>query len=168
MTRRQLLYVNTLSAIALLLIVEVWVSSYYSQVYVAWTAVENHNQVVSYNGSLHFITNRSWWRHEDLAIRINLISGDSPIISWPGMQIDSQFVTPGFSIAEGNWTSHYIQTNEATRFTSEQRRVPPGTMLRTTTPITVWAVSYWPIAAGLLTCLAIGVTRWLKERVSTE
>ena len=124
-----------------------WIASFSAQVSVVWTSGTTHNQFISYNGAIYLVQNYNWWRKESLATQIDPEPGTAPIATWPGMRVDSQNETIGFTTITGKWVSPFIQVTANTEFTSPDVSIKPGTMYYSTTPMLIRGVQYWLLMA---------------------
>ena len=108
-----------------------------------WTSGTDHIQVLSYKGSVYFVRNHDWWRHEDFAIQFDQNPGDDLIVKWPGMQLDEYHTLLGFTKAHGKWVAPYVDVPTNTRFTSVGVAIKPGAMYRSITPIELYGAPRW-------------------------
>ncbi len=138
-----------ISAMGASFVVACWAVTYDARLSAVWAERTSHHQVTLCHGKVHFIRNDDWWRKEKLSLQLDRDPVISPIHTWPGMRIETRQAVCGFEWSKGKWISPYIHVNADTEFTTPERQLKPKTFISSTTPVNVYTIPFWSLAAAL-------------------
>lgn len=158
--RRLRLMIFLFAAISLT-IAGVGVVSYRWAIYIGGTDDQTHHQFIATRGYFYWMRISHWWRAEDWRVSLDSKPSSDPIVTWPGMKIESHSRRLGFETATGKWKSPVVKVSPSDRILGKMT-VPVGTMFSMLVPFRLVGIPAW--APLLVSLLVLTLLFYLQRR----